>query len=209
MITTLSLNQISNFLINTSNGIRTLNIPRNNQTFHRFIPMRYVNTKRFNKRLFSPFLFQCFYFIYQNEINENISDPKIDTDVVSIPVKFNLKSTEDVYIVDAHDANKYFKSLKKRFNDLMDDELIQYYYLIGRSFKTLDEYIANEDNYIDKIYLLQRPVDYNNEIVEIYHKQFNDILLKVNDPNTYKPIKKTSFIDKIKKIFKIKSKLKG
>lgn len=204
MITTLSVRQISNFLINTSNRLKTIDVPRNNQTFHQFISSRYINAKRNNKRLFSPFLFQCFYFIYQDEINQNLSKP--NTDGIDIQVKFDLKRSKDVYIMDGHNANKYFNSLNKNFKDLSDHEIIEYYYLLAKTFKSLDEYDLNEDKYTDKIYLLQRHIYYNDEIVEIYHEEFNDILMKVNNPDTYKPKKKGLFKEKIMNITKFKSK---
>ena len=193
-------NQICLFLDERDKNYRTIYIPQECQTLHPFIPRRLVYTKKFNN-----FLFQCFYFAYPFHINKHISKPK-KTIYKSINVELKLKSSEDVYIIDMTEANKYYNDKnnnnKNDFEIMTDDTLTQYYLYMALTFRKLNE-ISSDDyiTYKNPVFLIQRAIDFNNEIINIlqsgYCKKFKDISddnlyqIDLNDNQKSKKIKKS------------------
>jgi hypothetical protein len=162
MISKVNVKDVELYLRNKNKSIKTKIIPSNTQTFHRLIPIKYFNEYKYNNLM----VFQYYYLLYpydskytyESQINKNISKGKFE----DVFVKFELKSMDDLYIVDVYEAEKYLKLNKNSF--ILDE----YYKLIGQTFKKYDKMTCDEIIEIKMpIYLVQRPIDFDNELIEI------------------------------------------
>jgi hypothetical protein len=111
-------------------------------------------------------VFQYYYLLYpyesnynnKSQINQHISKGDYD----DIFVKVILKTMDDLYIIDVYEAEKYLKQNKKLY------VLDEYYKMIGQTFKKYKELTTFEIMQLKSpIYLLQRPIDFDNELIEI------------------------------------------
>jgi hypothetical protein len=180
IISTLSCQHIETYINNKNNDLITFAIPRNCQTFHQFLPSKYINVKRNGKRLFSPFLFQCFYFGYTNKIDKTLSKPNKNYNDVQVILK--LVSDRDVYIIDIFQATQYLNQIKEQNKFILDEHRIEYYNIIAQTFKEFKDCTKEElSSYKDIVYLLQREIQFDKEIVKIRNDEYQQIL--VNDIN--------------------------
>lgn len=162
MISKINVKDVELYLNNKNNNIKTKLIPTGTQTFHRLIPKKYFN----NYQSQNLMVFQYYYLLYpydpnytnESQINKHISKGKYD----DIYVKIVLKSMDDLYIVDVYEAEKYLKQNKNSF--ILDE----YYKIISQTFRKYKDLTAHEIIQLKSpIYLLQRPIDFDNELIEI------------------------------------------
>jgi hypothetical protein len=162
MISKINVKDIKLYLNNKKDNIKTKIIPTETQTFHRLIPKKYFNNYQFHNLM----VFQYYYLLYpynsnytnDSQINKNISKDKFD----DVYVKFELKSMNNLYIIDIYDAEKYLRQNKNLFT------LNEYYRIIAQTFKKYEDLSMNQIVELKSpIYLLQRPVDFDNELIEI------------------------------------------
>jgi hypothetical protein len=164
ILSVLCIKQFDIFIKNIKSNKPTVMIPKNCQTFHYFIPKRYINTIKDGKRIFNPFYCQCFYFAYNGQINTMLSTSNKNND---IKIRLKLNNTSDVYVIDIYEADLYINNLKKKYSLLMDDQMVEYYSLMARTFKNIEDPSYNLRKYIKPVYLIQRPINFDNEIIDI------------------------------------------
>lgn len=206
IISTLSNDHIETYINNRKNCRITYAIPRNCSTFHQFIPTKYINTKRDGRRLFSPFLFQCFYFGYTSQIDKRLSKPNKKYNDVEVILE--LITNRDVYIIDIFQANQYLNKITKTGKSIQDEDMIEYYKLMAETFKSISECSKEElSSYQSPVYLLQREIQFEEELVKIkdeqYQQQITNIMSKrhemILERNTSKNIKRDFQCEWIKK----------
>ena len=154
LYSTISNQQLESFIIRQKTNLKAIFIPRNNINFKFLVPKRFVKNREI-----SPFYIQQFYFAYP-EKSKNLIPSHSDQNI-----KLIIKTTKDVYLIDAYEANIYLEEEKDKYNVLSEYQWLQYYLLLTKKFKNIsnitpDHYLT----YIQPIYLIQRWL-YDGEII--------------------------------------------
>lgn len=202
LISTLSERHIELLLKRTSLGLYTNKVPHLCQTIHSFIPFGLFDYKTNNwnpTKFYKCFLFQNFYFAYPSHINQQLSKPIF----MDTKIELKLNSLDDVYIIDSTNANIYRNNILNRTNThhLTDEKYLKIYYQhLLKKFNKLENisFYKYLKEYKNPIFLIQRGIDFNNEIVKIlntdYQTKYDNLKQNLkplgNEIDLYVPSKK-------------------